>query len=153
MKKSKKEFENLQYFEGLQEDPSFSTKSMFGCLAVYYGGLNVALLASDPGSNTYRNEVFDFDLWDGILIPTDRVHHASLLKEFPELKIHPVLGKWLYLPQQTEGFEEILMRLIRKIKLTDPRFGILPKSRAKKKAAKNSRQGVKPSRRRQKLPN
>lgn len=133
-----KEFENLSYFEDLQTDSSFTLRPMFGLLAIYYRGLNVAVIGADPGDRTYRKIKYPFDLWDGILLPTSREHHPSLQQEWPALVSHPVLGKWLYLPQQTEDFETLLMEIVRKIRRGDPRFGVVPgkKNKAKQSASK-----------------
>lgn len=133
MGKTKKVFENLAYFEDLELDSSYATKPMFGCLAVYYHGLNVAVLAADPGDKTFGKKKFKFDLWDGVLLPTSREYHELLQKDFPDLSPHPVLGKWLYLPQQTEGFEEQLMKIVRLIRQNDYRLGITPGAKKKKK--------------------
>jgi hypothetical protein len=131
MAKIKRVFENLVYFEELSLESSFALKPMFGCLAIYFRGYNVAVLAANPGERIYRNKKFQFDLWDGLLIPTSREHHASLKKNFSELIEHPILGKWLYLPQQSEGFEEVIMRIVNLIRRNDPRIGILPGTKKK----------------------
>lgn len=126
-----KDFVHREVFEELLPDPSLTTRSMFGCLALYYKGLNVAVLAQDPGEKMYRGKQYSFDIWDGVLWPTSHEHHSSLRHEFPFLVAHPVLGKWLYLPQQMENFEECLLQMIKCIRRGDPRLGVLPKPRAK----------------------
>lgn len=137
--KSTKYFANLIYFDPLTEDSPIVTRPMFGCLAIYYQGLNVALLANETGTKTYRETIYPFDLWDGVLLPTSREHHRSLQTDFNDLVVHPVLGKWLYLPQQTEGFEDILETLVRLIRRNDPRFGIVPQAKAKKNQQRRTR--------------
>jgi hypothetical protein len=62
-------------------------------------------------------------------VPTDKANHESLLGEFPELVIHPVLAKWLDLPEEIEGFEEAVSRLVGRIALDDPRLGVVPQPR------------------------
>ncbi len=138
MGKAKKVFENLAYFEDLEPDSSYSTKPMFGCLAIYYRGLNVTLLAAEPGERTYRKIKYKFDIWDGVLLPTSREYHELILYDFPELVSHPVLGKWLYLPQQTEGFEELIIRIVRLIRKGDYRFGIIPGTKRKTKKRRSN---------------
>ncbi len=61
--------------------------------------------------------------------------HASLAP-------HPVLGKWLYLPETCETFEADARRLVQLAKAHDPRLGIPPSPR-KKRAAKRIRFGDK----------
>jgi hypothetical protein len=128
-----KEFLLLTYFEDLAGHESFVSKRMFGGMAVYYKGLNVAVLKEDPGDKTYRGKKFSFDIWDGVMIPTSREFHSLLQKDLPDLVPHPVLGKWLYLPQQTEHFEEIFAALIILIRRGDYRIGIIPAQKKTKK--------------------
>lgn len=109
----------------LAEDPSFVERRMFGCLAIYYAGKMQLVLAA-------QNEA----PWMGVLIPTERKFHASLMKEFPALAPHPILGKWLYVAEATTEFEPTIMRVIRRIAERDERFGILPNLRRKKRKKK-----------------
>jgi len=78
MLKQKKTFSLIWVFEDLEGDPSFATKRMFGGLAVYYRGKMVYVLTEDPGGREYRGMTFDFDVWNGLLIFTDREFHEFL---------------------------------------------------------------------------
>lgn len=144
MAKITKTFLLLEYFEALASDPSFTTSKMFGCLALYYKGLNIAVIAESPGEKAYKDQKFKFDIWDGVLFPTDKEHHPSLLEQFPKLTSHPILGKWLYLPQQFEEFDDTLIQMVRLIKRQDTRFGIIP-GVSKKNSTKNKEQQTKRS--------
>lgn len=78
--------------------------------------------------------------WQGVLVCTYHEHQASLRAEFPALQQHPVLKKWLYLPEAAESFERDAKRLVQLVRTRDPRLGILP-SPKKKKPAKKIRYG------------
>lgn len=68
--------------------------------------------------------------WRGLLVPTSREMHAGLLAELPELRQHPVLGKWLYLPEASGRFAETAREIVQRILALDHRIGIevkLPK--------------------------
>jgi len=67
--------------------------------------------------------------WDGLLIPTDHQFHDHILKDFKDMVQHPVLKKWLYLPEASEDFETVAMDLVEAIRLGDKRIGIEPKPR------------------------
>lgn len=99
---------------------------MFGGLAAYCRDRLVMVLVENPGEQDYRGKCYGFDIWDGILLPTEKNHHASLMKEFPDLKPHPVLGKWLYLPAAAEDFETTARTLAESIAQDDPRLGVYP---------------------------
>jgi hypothetical protein len=99
--------------------------------------MNVAMLAESPGDRTYKDKKCEYDIWDGILVPTFFEHHEKLREKIPELFSHPILGKWLYLPRHIEEFEERVILLVRLIRNRSPLIGV-PPSR-KKKAKKKTR--------------
>ena len=129
MKKSKKVFQNTWLFDPFAEDESYFEKKMFGGLSAYVNGRMVMVLTESPGETTHRGKEYGFDIWDGVLLPTEREYHDSLMSEFKELKQHPVLGKWLYLPARDNQFENIGSEIGGKIAEGDPRFGIEPKEK------------------------
>jgi len=43
---------------------------------------------------------------------TSRDRHADLTAEFVQLAPHPALGKWLYLSQREEEFEQIARAVV-----------------------------------------
>ena len=103
------------------------TKRMFGGLAVYVHGRMVMVLMETAGVQEYRGKRYDIDLWDGILLSVEREVHSSLINEFPSMFPHPVLSKWLYLPQTVDDFEDVALEIAQAIGRNDLRFGILPK--------------------------
>ncbi|MEO0405571.1 MAG: hypothetical protein AAF193_11930 [Bacteroidota bacterium] len=125
--KKKKVFELVWAFEAFEHLDGFFTKRMFGGLAAYAHQKMVMMLSESPGEREYRGDVFDFDIWNGILFPTEYEYQESLQKEFPELIQHPVLKKWLYLPLESQNFEDIVEQCSQSIRRNDPRFGIFPK--------------------------
>jgi len=76
--------------------------------------------------------------WRGVLVGTDQARHAALQAEFPELTPHPILPKWLYLPETSDHFERTAARLVALARRRDPRIGIIPKPR-KRRAAPRER--------------
>ena len=108
-------------WESLESEPSFLLKSMFGCRAIYLDGKIVLCFAakSEP--------------WRGILVPTDRERHASLIAEFPTLSPHPILPKWLYLRDAADDFEKTSQLLVKLVHARDPRIGVIPKLKKSKR--------------------
>lgn len=104
----------LWIVEPLQENPSYALRPMFGGRSVYYDGRMVLHL------------VMGDEPWRGVLVPAERESHASLRAEFPVLRPHTILGKWLYLPERESSFESIATRLVTLIRALDPRIGIVP---------------------------
>lgn len=110
-------------FEAFERDPTYLTKRMFGSDAAYIDGL-LCLVAAD------RDEP-----WNGLLVCTSQERHAALVDEMPELRPHPVLKKWLYIPQADPAFESIAGKMTALVLARDPRVGVEPKPR---------KRGVKP---------
>ena len=126
-KKAKKVFTYTWAFDPFDSDVTFCEKRMFGGLAAYVQGRMVMVLVESPGQRSYRGRDFDEDLWNGILLPTDKSFHESLEADFSALHSHPVLGKWLYLPANHEDFETTALEIGQKIASGDLRLGIDPK--------------------------
>ena len=109
-------------WEPLESEPSFVLRAMFGTKAVYLDGrLLFCFCARD-------------EPWRGVLVGTDRSHHASLLAEFPGLQPHPILPKWLYLPESAAAFERTAARLVAVARRRDARIGVTPKPKKKRPA-------------------
>jgi hypothetical protein len=94
---------------------------MFGCQAVYLHGRLVLALNSGE------------EPWNGLLIPTEKQFHDSIIKDFKDVVQHSVLKKWLYLPEASEDFETVAQEIVEAIRINDPRFGVEPKERVSRK--------------------
>ena len=114
--------------EPLLDEPTFVLKSWFGGRTIMLHGLHTLFLSVQG------------EPWQGVLVCTFHEHQPSLLAEFPALVRHPVLKKWLYLPERAETFERDARRLVQLVRARDPRLGI-PPSAKKKRAAKKIRFG------------
>ncbi|WP_233881913.1 hypothetical protein [Paraburkholderia flagellata] len=114
----------LWIFDAFEREPGYVRKPMFGCDAAYLDGL-LCLVAAD------RDAPFN-----GVLVCTSREHHAALVEAMPALRTHPVLGKWLYVPQADAAFEDTAAQLSALVLARDPRIGVEPKPRKLRKSAK-----------------
>ena len=109
-------------WEPLEGEPSFVLRSMFGGKAVYLEGRCqfICFAKQDP--------------WRGVLVCTDRQHQKSLIKDFPSLVPHPVVTKWLYLPETADDFESAAQRLVTLVGRRDERIGVESSPKKKKTA-------------------
>ncbi|MEY2879616.1 MAG: hypothetical protein RLZZ15_1996 [Verrucomicrobiota bacterium] len=114
-------------WEPLETDPTFVLRPMFGTKAVYLGGQLVLCFCA-------RTEP-----WRGVLVATDRTRHAALRAEFPALVPHPILPKWLYVPESAATFERVCVRLVALARARDPRLGVTPPPRKKSRAQTRAR--------------
>ena len=97
---------------------------MFGSVGCYVNGRLVLVLCD-------RREP-----WQGLLVPTEKSLQPSLRRDVPELRVHPVLRKWLYLPHADPGFAAAAESIVERIEAGDERSGVesnigrLPRRRA-----------------------
>lgn len=126
-----KEPKELQWIESLLPTEYFR-RPMFGGFAYYFEGKLAMVTFESEGDRVYRGRTYDFDLWNGCLFPLEREHHAKAIDLAPYLRNHPVLGKWLYLPQHTEEFEDRVEFLLKKVFRSGSYWGIVAKQKDKK---------------------
>lgn len=115
-------------WESLESEPSFVLRAMFGTKAVYLDGRLVLCFSAQA------------EPWRGMLVCTEQGQHAALCADFPGLAPHPVLPKWLYLPEADKRFEEIAVRLVAAARRRDSRFGVVPRPRARSRRRAGSRE-------------
>ena len=114
-----KPFDNEWIFDAFAGRPTFFTKRMFGGLACYLHERQMLVLVEPTRTGRWK--------WHGVLVCTDHEHHASLQAEFPALRPHDVLGKWLYVDSTHPQFESTMETVAARIARNDRRFGIVPR--------------------------
>nr|BFD64990.1 hypothetical protein HAGR004_00120 [Bdellovibrio sp. HAGR004] len=131
-----KQFENRWIYEFFEEKSDAIIKSMFGGLALYYQGQLKLVIMEDAGNDLYRGKKYPYDIWNGLLICTSREQHPALQAQFPSLVLHPVLPKWLYVPFTSESWESLADSIIKLVRSGDPRIGVWPQQKKKKKVSR-----------------
>ncbi|KMZ12808.1 hypothetical protein BHUM_00030c [Candidatus Burkholderia humilis] len=101
----------LWILDAFEHEPTYMRRRMFGCDAAYLDGL-LCLIAAD------RAKPFN-----GVLVCTDCEQHAALAEQIPALRPHPVISKWLYVPQDDPTFESAVETLTALVLARDPRIG------------------------------
>lgn len=115
-----KRFEHEWILEPFVEHPTCFTKSMFGGLAVYLFERQMLLLVEPTKSGRWK--------WHGVLVCTAFEHHAAIQAEFPALKPHDFLRKWLFIDSTHDDFESTMAAVAQYMARNDRRFGILPRA-------------------------
>src|SRR5262245_62429477 len=119
-----KTFDNEWIVQAFESHPSFFTKRMFGGLAAYLHDRQMLVLVEPTKTGRWK--------WHGVLICTGFEHHASIQDDFPALKPHRVLRKWLFIDSTHEDFESTIQAVAKRMSRNDRRFGIVPRSVRKK---------------------
>jgi hypothetical protein len=101
----------------VHEEPSYINRAWFGCRAIYLHGRLMLVLCSGE------------EPWNGLLIPTEKEFHDFIQQKFENVVQHPVLKKWLYLPENSEDFESLSSEIVEAVRIGDQRFGVEPKER------------------------
>jgi hypothetical protein len=114
-------------WEPLETEPTFILRTMFGAKASYLDGKLMFCFCAGE------------EPWRGMLVSTDRTRHAALQAEFPELTPHPILPKWLYLPETSDRFERTAACLVALARRRDPRIGIIPKPKKRRAGRRGDR--------------
>ncbi len=111
----------LWILDPLERDPGYLRRKMFGCDAAYLDGALYLVVADREAP------------WNGVMVCSSHDRHAALLADMPSLLPHPELGKWLYLPQTDEAFETLAGQLVELALARDPRLGVMPKPRKRRR--------------------
>ncbi len=135
-----KEPQELKWVESLLPEEGFRRKGMFGGFGYYIDEKIVLVTFESPGSRSYRSQTFDFELWNGCMFPVEKEFQDKALQRFPYLISHPILPKWLYLPLDTEGFDELVTEVMAQVVRPNSFWGTIPSRKAKK--TKNSKKSV-----------
>ncbi|MHB8882919.1 MAG: hypothetical protein ACYC69_15585 [Thermodesulfovibrionales bacterium] len=112
--------------EPLTGEADFFERPMFGCHACYLHGRLTLVLAAQE------------EPWNGLLIPTEKQFHDAIIKEFTGVAGHPVLKKWLYLSQGSDEFETSGAALVEAVRRNDPRIGVEPREKGRRKSTRTS---------------
>lgn len=128
-----KEPQELKWVESLLPEEGYRRKSMFGGFAYYIDEKMVLAMFESPGGDqTYKGIKYKFELWNGCMFPVDHEFQEKALKRFPFLVSHPILPKWLYLPLNTENFEDLVTDVMAQAIKPTGFWGTIPKGKAKR---------------------
>ncbi|MBC7467233.1 MAG: hypothetical protein H7256_14680 [Bdellovibrio sp.] len=110
-------------------------KSMHGGVGYYLDEKLVLILVESSFTYEHKGITYPYKIWNGCLFPIVRIKQNAVFAKFPFLENHPASPNWLYLPADTENFDEDVRLILRDIKKRNPLFGIMVEiAKPKKKA-------------------
>ncbi len=112
-------------------------KAMFGGFAYYLDQKLILVMFESEGNFKHKDKKFNFELWNGCMFPAEKDNHQLLLKKHSYLINHPVLPKWLYLPQATENFDSRVEDVLKDIKRRPQIFGTYSQKKKTQSKVKN----------------
>lgn len=128
-----KEPQELKWLEELLPEEEYRRKPMFGGFAYYIGEKMVLVTFESTGNRTYKRKKYAFEIWNGCMFPVEREFQEKALQKFPFLTPHPILPKWLYLPLETENFEELVTEVMAQASKPTGYWGSIPTPKSPKK--------------------
>ncbi|WP_413290835.1 TfoX/Sxy family DNA transformation protein [Bdellovibrio sp. HCB337] len=134
-----KEPQELKWIEELLPEDEYRRKAMFGGFAYYISEKMVLATFESTGNRTYKGKRYPYEIWNGCMFPVEKEYQERALQKFPFLVSHPILPKWLYLPLDTENFEELASDIVAQAIKPTGYWGSIPKPKKtlkKKKAVK-----------------
>jgi hypothetical protein len=129
--------DNLLWIEELLP-PGFAAVPKKGGLAYYLEGVEVLILVEKRGTYEHKGVSYPFELWNGAIIPVEYKKQSAFFLKYLFLENHPASKDWLYIPADSEDFEDQIKQVMREINKRNPLLGIQQKSAAlteEKKAA------------------
>lgn len=85
----------------------------------------VLILVERPEPNyEYKGVTYPFDLWKGAIFPIEYKKQNALYRKYLFLENHPANKNWLYIPMESENFEDEVKQLLREISRRNILLGI-----------------------------
>ena len=132
------ELSNLQWVE--ENLPRLhQRKRMFGGFGYYIEEKLILVIFETYGNKEHRGQKFNYEIWNGCMFPVEKDLHPEVLQAFPFLINHPILPKWLYLPAESEDFENNADLILKEIRRRNAWFGTFPKQKRPKKEKSSGR--------------
>lgn len=133
----------LKWIESLLPEEGYRRRGMFGGFGYYIDDKIVLLTFESPGGNrTYKKKTYPFDFWNGCMFPVDLGVQEKALQQCPFLVPHPILPKWLYLPIETENFDELVETVLAYVNRPHSIWGSVPKGKGKTASKKSIEDGI-----------
>jgi hypothetical protein len=93
--------------------------------AYFLDGNWVLLLVERPGSHyEHKGVTYPFDLWKGCIFPIEQRKQNAFFLKYLFLENHPVHKNWLYIPADSENFEDEAKQLLREISRRNVLLGL-----------------------------
>ena len=92
----------------------------------YYMDQKLVMILVEQTNSTYEHKgvSYPFQLWNGCILPVEYKKQSAFFLKFSFLENHPFSKDWLYIPADTEDFEEDVKKYLREIVRGNPLLGI-----------------------------
>lgn len=135
--------DNLYWIEELLP-PGIESAPKHGGMA-YYRDMKLILILVEKRDGGYEHKgvTYPFAIWNGCIIPVEYKKQNAFFLKFSFLENHPANRDWLYIPADTENFEEEVRQFLREIHRENPLLGTPVKGKAMSKEQDSQKRPVK----------
>jgi hypothetical protein len=115
--------DNLLWIEDLLPREVVSAPKHGGM--AYYMDQKLVLILVEQTTSTYEHKgvTYPFQLWNGAILPVEYKKQSAFFLKFSFLENHPANPDWLYMPADTEDFEDEVKQYVREIVRGNPLLG------------------------------
>ncbi|MNT22423.1 hypothetical protein D3C72_1578050 [compost metagenome] len=98
----------------------------------YYLDEKLVLILVEQSNSTYEHKgvTYPFQLWNGCIFPVEYRKQSAFFLKYLFLENHPANKDWLYIPAETDSFEEEVKQVMREITKRNPLLGTAVKVKA-----------------------
>lgn len=94
-----------------------------GGMAYYLDMKMIMILVEKPGSYEHKGVSYPFEIWNGCILPVEYKKQSAFFLKFSFLENHPANKDWLYIPADSENFEDEVKQFVREITKHNPLLG------------------------------
>lgn len=122
--------DNLMWIED-QLPPGVEAIPKHGGMAYYQDQKMILILVEErDGTSEHKGVTYPFEIWNGAIFPIEYRKQSAFFLKYSFLENHPANKDWLYIPANTDSFEEEVKQLIREIHRQNPLLGTAVKFKA-----------------------
>ncbi|MNJ96723.1 hypothetical protein D3C87_144540 [compost metagenome] len=114
---------NLLWIEELLPVEVESTPKHAGM--AYYLDMKLIMILVEHSNSTYEHKgvTYPFQIWNGCILPVEYKKQNAFFLKFSFLENHPANKDWLYIPADSESFEDEVQQFVREIVKRNPLLG------------------------------
>lgn len=92
----------------------------------YFLDSHLVLILVERHESTFGHKGVDypFDLWKGCIFPIEQRKQNAFFIKYVFLENHPANKNWLYIPAESENFEDEVKQMLKEISRRNPLLGI-----------------------------
>ena len=114
---------NLAWIEELLPQEIASAPKHGGM--AYFMDDKLVMILVEQSNSTYEHKgvSYPFQLWNGCILPVEYKKQSAFFLKFSFLENHPANKDWLYIPADTDDFEDDVKKYVREIVRGNPLLG------------------------------